>query len=105
LRQPAPAADANGQTTTLPVNLSVPGPSATGARGDGWQQVQDQLATRGVTYQHLETSGDDGRWKFSCAIPDRRNPATRHVYEAVAAGESGLAAIRAVLAQIDQEPR
>jgi hypothetical protein len=35
------------------------------------------LRQRGATFQRLETWGDEGEWKFSCAIPNRQNPAIR----------------------------
>ena len=61
------------------------------------------LRQRGATFQRLETWGDDGEWKFSCAIPNRQNPAIRRTYEA-RAGDP-MVAVRAVIDQIDKEQR
>lgn len=61
------------------------------------------LRQRGATFQRLETWGDEGQWKFSCAIPNRQNAAIRRTYEA-RAGDP-MAAVRAVLDQIDKEQR
>lgn len=61
------------------------------------------LRQRGATFQRLETWGDDGEWKFSCAIPNSQNPAIRRTYEA-RAGDP-LVAVRAVIDQIDKEQR
>jgi hypothetical protein len=72
-------------------------------QGDGYQQAQQILTQRGVTYQRLETT-DNGLWHFICSIPDRQSGEVSK-YEASLPGEGGLAAIRAVLNQIDQERR
>jgi hypothetical protein len=61
------------------------------------------LVSRGVTMQKLETIGDRGEWKFSCAIPNRQIPNLRRNYEAQAVGPYGLAAMRAVIGRIDLE--
>jgi hypothetical protein len=51
----------------------------------------------------LETWGDNGEWKFWCRVPKAENPNLGTVYEAKASGENGLAAVRAVLEQIDRD--
>jgi hypothetical protein len=66
-----------------------------------FEQVQAQIKTRGVLWQRLEMVGETGEWKFSCSIPNRQNPRIRRTYEAKA-GDS-VAAIRAVLEQLDKE--
>src|SRR5207248_1601314 len=74
-----------------PQPATTPGPPAY-----TYEQLQVMLAARGVTMQHLQTVGDRGVWKFSCAVPNRREPGTRRVYEGSAAGGHGLAAMKTV---------
>jgi hypothetical protein len=75
----------------------------TSAAGTGsYEQLQAMLLARGVTMQKLETVGDRGEWRFSCAIPNPQSPNTRRTYQAQAIGASGLAAIRAVIEKIDE---
>lgn len=61
------------------------------------------LEAKGVTWQRLETWGDQGQWKYSCSVPNRQNPNIRRNYEAVA--RTPRDAMRAVLEQMDQEQR
>jgi hypothetical protein len=56
---------------------------------------------RGITWFRLETADDAGGYKFSCSIPNRQNRLINRTYEAQAPSE--LAAIQAVLDQIDKE--
>jgi hypothetical protein len=70
---------------------------------DAYLQLQDALKARRVTSQRLETWGDGGEWRFWCRVPRADNPNLGRVYEAKAPGENGMAAIRAVLEQIDQD--
>jgi hypothetical protein len=65
------------------------------------EQAWAQLKARGVLWQDLSMVAETGEWKFSCAIPNRQNPSIRRRYEATA-GDS-LAAIRAVLEQLDKD--
>jgi hypothetical protein len=67
----------------------------------GFEQLQGMLAARGVTWQRLELVEGD-LWKFSCAIPKRDNPSIRSNFEVQATGPGGLAAMRAVIAEIDK---
>jgi hypothetical protein len=68
--------------------------------GDVYQQLQDALAARGVTWQSLETI-DTGEWRFICSVPNRQNPNIGRRYEA--RGRTGPDAMRAVLSKIDRE--
>jgi hypothetical protein len=77
--------------------------SATVANVDSFQNAQNLLRSIGATSQVLETVGDTGKWHFLCRIPDPVQPSRLTVYEATVAGEDGLAAMRAVLHQIEQE--
>jgi hypothetical protein len=104
LRGPEPAnGSAPRADSTPPVGVTTP--PVTLASGSGpaeeYRQLQAQLQARGVTWQRLETWGENGDWKFSCSIPYPNNPNTRHNINAIARGD--LAAIRAALEQIDQE--
>jgi hypothetical protein len=68
-----------------------------------YEQAQARLTARGVTWQRLETTGAQGEWQFSCSLPNRQNPSISHTYQAQ--GHDPLAAIKAVLEQIDREQR
>jgi len=70
---------------------------------DSFEQVQQMLLQRGVVWQQLKTGSGPGEWLFSCAIPDPQNPKFRVNYEARAVGPNGVAAMKAVIAQIDQD--
>jgi len=71
-----------------------------GARFTNYEQAQAILAQRGVTWQRLE-SDPNGEWKFSCSIPNRQNKFISRTYEA--RGKDYLAAVHAVLEQIDKD--
>jgi hypothetical protein len=75
----------------------------TGLRADSYQQLQDALTARGVTWQRLETIGDTGEWKFNCSVPNRQTPNLNR--RNVARRRTDLDAIRAVLEQIDRDQR
>jgi hypothetical protein len=67
-----------------------------------YEQLQAMLAARRVTWQRLDIVNEQlGEWKFMCAIPNPTNPRMRRNYEARAVGPYGLAAIRAVIVEID----
>jgi hypothetical protein len=67
-----------------------------------YEQLQELLQTRGVVWQQLKTVMEGrGEWLFVCAIPDPGTPGMQRQYEGRAADEHGLAAIRAVLKDID----
>ncbi len=74
--------------------------SANGSRLGSFEQAKAQLDARGVTWYRLE-SGEPGMFKFSCSVPNRHNRTLSRTHEAQAASE--LAAIQAVLDQIDRE--
>ncbi len=65
-----------------------------------FEQAQALLAARGVTWQSLQTWGDEGEWQFSCRIPKPQNPHIARRYEARA--RDPIAAVRAVLEEIDR---
>ncbi|MCS6853102.1 MAG: hypothetical protein NZ700_18255 [Gemmataceae bacterium] len=67
-----------------------------------YEQAQALLLARGVKWQRLETWGDRGEWKFSCSIPNPKNPFISRTYEGRASDY--LAAVRAVLNQIENDP-
>jgi hypothetical protein len=90
---------------TVPYCFTSGGGAAPGAAGgiDTYLQLQEMLRARGVSWQWLETVGTAGEWRFRCAIPNPQNRNLRRTYEARAVGDGGLAAIRAVIEQIDRE--
>ncbi len=74
-----------------------------GGRVTTYEQAQAVLASRRVTWQRLETWGEEGEWKFSCSIPKPENPNIRRTFEARA--REPITALQAVLEQIDREQR
>jgi hypothetical protein len=89
-----------------PVTPTAPAPvypPTASSRVTTFEQAQVLLRAHGVTWQRLETSGDTGEWKFSCWIPSRENPNNHQTYQARANDQ--IAALRAVLEQIEREQR
>jgi hypothetical protein len=70
-------------------------------RTETYEQLQAQLVARGITWQRLERV--EAEWRFSCSIPSRQNPNLSRTYEAHSHDDSGLAAVRAALDQIDKD--
>jgi hypothetical protein len=66
------------------------------------EQAYAALKQRGVTWSNLQQL-DRGEWKFICAIPNPQNATNQTKYVGSAPGENGLAAIRAILDQIDRD--
>src|SRR5205823_5758161 len=66
LRSPLPVTDNNFQQIgTMQAGVNGGMLTASGVRTDSYQQLQDTLNTRGVTWRRLETVGDSGEWKFT----------------------------------------
>jgi hypothetical protein len=100
----------------VPVAATVPVPdpavlraSAPGdnSLGSTTAELQQALDARGVTWQHLEKVANSNEWQFICSVPDPHDPETVTKFRAIAAGvhgedDGGQAAIRMVIAQIDQ---
>jgi hypothetical protein len=70
-----------------------------------FEQLQQMLQARGVVWQQLKTTVERGEWLFACAIPDPNTTGVQRHYEARAVGPLGLAAIRAVLKDIDTDEK
>lgn len=87
--------------TSAPTTAMSSGGPADGG-GDSYEKLQRQLLARGVVWQQLKNVERD-EWHFICAIPDPQQPNVRRNYEARAAGPLGLAAIRAVIDEIDRD--
>lgn len=66
-----------------------------------YEQLQAQLATRGVSWQRLEMAGPSGDWEFTCSVPNRQNPNVNRTYKGRARGP--VEAIQAVLDQMDKD--
>jgi hypothetical protein len=67
-----------------------------------FDELQAQLKERGVVWQLLNTTGENGtEWKYSCAVPLKQSPTTRKAYEA--RGPDPAAAMQKVLQAIDQD--
>jgi hypothetical protein len=111
LRTPEPTGDpgARGGAPPAAVPPAAGSPNVTpvavaAGRGE-YEQLQEMLAKRGVNWQRLETWGTGGEWKFTCSIPNAQNPSVSRMYEGTAGGRNGLAAVQAVLEQIDRANR
>jgi hypothetical protein len=84
--------------------VATPGFALTGGgRATTYEQAQALLAARGVKVQRLESTGENGEWKFICSVPNRQNPQISRTYEARATDP--IAAVRAVLDQLDKDQR
>jgi hypothetical protein len=77
-------------------------PYVGGAPTDDNRQIQDELSRVGVQYQDLHMV-EPGVWQFSCGVPSPVSAGLTRRYEAVAPGDNGQAAIRAVLDRIYQD--
>ncbi len=104
IQVPRPQGSQAPVTPTNPIaptaGFAVAPASTTG--GLSYEQVQQALAARGVTEQHIETTGKPGEWHFWCVIPIPNDPSFRRNFEANAVGAGGLNAMRAVLEDIEQ---
>jgi hypothetical protein len=98
--RPLPPAPVTPAAPAAPV-YAPPPVTARGASPEA--SLLAQVTARGAKYQVLQTWGESGAWKFTCAIPNRQNPNIRRTYEAQAGDPSS--AIQAVLDQIDHEQR
>jgi hypothetical protein len=97
---------AAGGATSPPVrltsgNTAAPAVPAAPA-GDTFERLMDELRRRGVTWWRLEPYGTSGEYRFRCTLPSPENHNIGRSYEARAAGDNGLAAIRAALDQMGQ---
>lgn len=101
-----PITPATSGSVPITPNNAVPIISAPvgGARIDTYAQAQEQLAARGVVNQQLRQCSN-GVWEFSCAVADPQHPDVNPRFEAKASGENGVAAIRAVIQEIDAKPQ
>jgi hypothetical protein len=89
-----------------PVSRMQSGGAAPGVGSSGnvtYEEAQARLTARGVSWQRLETWGDQGDWKFTCSIPNKQNPYISRTYEAEA--HDPLSAVRGVLDQLDHDQR
>lgn len=102
LQAPRPAdarlavADPGSPPVVTPAGAVAP------AGGDSYERLQKQLLSRGVVWQQLKNVERD-EWHYICAIPDPQQPNVRRNYEARASGPMGLAAMRAVIDEIDRD--
>ena len=102
IEAPRPLGQAPG--VIVPMSGTVPATSSmVSAGGYTFEQLQREFEKRGVTEQHLDTTSKPGEWSFHCAVPTPNDPYTRRNYDTKMVGDRGLAAMRAVLEQIDRE--
>jgi hypothetical protein len=100
---PAPAADpAVRPASAVVVTPAVVTPAAPAASAS-YEQLQQMLEKRGVTWQQLKTGAKKDEWQFTCSIPRAGQSNLERQYEVSAVGPYGLAAIRAVIAEIDKD--
>jgi hypothetical protein len=100
LQPPQPIAEPPPKRDSVPVSNpgSLRGSSATVTT---FEQAERELKTRGVLLQRLQAVGQNGEWTCRCSMPNPQNPRIHRTYEAQASDP--VAAIRAVLEQIDKE--
>lgn len=91
--------------TPIATPISTTGATTPAAGIDSFEQAMRLLDERRVTFRTLTYRPESSEWEFICAIPHPSEPATQRKYEARAAGDNGLAAIRAVLDKIDTDQR
>ncbi len=82
-----------------------PAPSTVSASQGEYEQLQQALLARGVTWQQLKTGTNRDEWIFMCSVPNPHDSATEREYKATQVGPFGLAAMRAVIAAIDKDAR
>ncbi len=71
-----------------------------------FEQAQQILKQYGVTWQRLETVGDQGQWKLRCSVPNPANRSVHRWYEtAKPLPYDPLTAVRAVIDQLQKEQR
>ena len=87
-----PAVGAPGDAAKLPdpwehSRPAGSGVALTGATGnaDAVQSLLDELKKRNVAWVKMEMQADTNQWKFSCSIPNAKNPNYRSLVEAKAA--------------------
>ncbi|HEV3119674.1 MAG TPA: hypothetical protein VGY58_21630, partial [Gemmataceae bacterium] len=68
-----------------------------------YEQGEALLETRGALWHRLEKVAETGEWRFRCIVPNRQKPGSRRTYEG--RDRDSLAAVQAVLDQIDQDQR
>jgi hypothetical protein len=86
------------------VQATAVGAVPAGPTEESYEQLQQMLLQRGVTWQRLKTGTNKDEWLFLCSIPVPGRPNTTKDYQANAVGPYGLAAIRGVIKQIDESP-
>jgi hypothetical protein len=88
---------------SLPAVATLTGGSGppTPLRVASYEQAQALLSSHGVKWQWLEMRADTGEWRFICRVPSKQNPNINRTYEA--RGISHLAAVQAVLDQMERE--
>jgi hypothetical protein len=77
-------------------------PSGSAADIRTYEDAQRYLKQKGVNWQSLK--GDEGRWSFSCGIPNPSNPHMNKTYRTRREFPDYLSAIREVIAEIEQTP-
>jgi hypothetical protein len=99
---PVAATNDGPATTQGPRAAAPPATPVTSAAGE-YEQLQQMLLARGVTWQQLKTGTARDEWVFVCSVPNPRDKNLEREYEATAVGPFGLAAIRAVIKRIDDD--
>jgi hypothetical protein len=84
---------------------TTPQASSTAAPDGSYEQLQEMLRARGVTWQQLKTGTAKDEWYFVCSIPNPHDKNLERNYEARQVGPFGLAAIRATIKAIDDDAR
>jgi hypothetical protein len=98
-----PVMGAPPTATFAPVSRQGQTLASPGSSNLSYEEAQARLRALGVTWQRLETWGDQGDWKFTCSIPNRQNPYISRTYEAEA--HDPLSALHGVLDQLEHDQR
>lgn len=98
---PVPTSTAPVQQLGAPAAASPPLGSAA-AKVQTFEQAQQFLTQHGVDYQQLEKV-ENGWWKFVCSAHNPAHPNTRRTYATTGAFPDPLAAIRAVITEMEQK--
>ncbi len=98
----APVPVANGALQQLGVSTPVPTFVGTAANIKTFDEAQQFLKQRGVSWQRLDME-EDGRWKFECSLRKSANVNSHYVPDT--SFPDPLSAIRAVIAKIEKDAR
>jgi hypothetical protein len=103
---PEPAATGTTSRMTATSGATTPPATFSGSAASvrSFEDAQQFLKRQHVAWQRLDME-DDGSWTYTCSVPLPSNPHTNRTYKTTQTFSDPLAAIRAVLTQIEQNSR